>query len=124
MQFLLDGLTGSGKTEVYFEIIAETLKQGKQALVLLPEIYLSSEWSMRFKNSFGITPLVWHSNLSKKSKKRNMGPDNKGKVNVIVGARSALFLPFRTLGLIVIDESMIIHLNKRKVFYIMQEIWV
>ena len=102
---LLDGLTGSGKTEVYFEIIAETLKQRKQALVLLPEIYLSSEWSMRFKNSFGITPLVWHSNLSKKVRRETWDQIIKGKVNVIVGARSALFLPFRTLGLIVIDEE-------------------
>ena len=102
---LLDGVTGSGKTEVYFQAILNTLKQKKQVLVLLPEIYLSTEWNFRFKQNFGFDPLIWHSNLSKKIRKETWFKVNRGDNNAIVGARSALFLPFSNLGLIIIDEE-------------------
>ena len=102
---LLDGVTGSGKTEVYFQAILNILKQKKQVLVLLPEIYLSTEWNFRFKQNFGFDPLIWHSNLSKKIRKETWFKVNRGDNNAIVGARSALFLPFSNLGLIIIDEE-------------------
>tara|TARA_B100001559_G_scaffold144702_1_gene121366 strand:- start:278 stop:1900 length:1623 start_codon:yes stop_codon:yes gene_type:complete len=102
---LLDGVTGSGKTEVYFQAILNILKQKKQVLVLLPEIYLSTEWNFRFKQNFGVDPLIWHSNLSKKIRKETWFKVNRGDNNAIVGARSALFLPFSNLGLIIIDEE-------------------
>ena len=102
---LLDGVTGSGKTEVYFQAILNTLKQKKQVLVLLPEIYLSTEWNFRFKQNFGFDPLIWHSNLSKKIRKETWFKVSRGDNNAIVGARSALFLPFSNLGLIIIDEE-------------------
>ena len=101
----MDGVTGSGKTEVYFQAILNTLKQKKQVLVLLPEIYLSTEWNFRFKQNFGFDPLIWHSNLSKKIRKETWFKVNRGDNNAIVGARSALFLPFSNLGLIIIDEE-------------------
>ena len=102
---LLDGVTGSGKTEVYFQAILNALKQDKQVLVLLPEIYLSTEWTIRFKNYFGDAPLIWHSNLSKRVRRETWEKIENGENNVIVGARSALFLPFKNLGLIVVDEE-------------------
>jgi len=102
---LLDGVTGSGKTEVYFQAILETLKLNKQVLVLLPEIYLSIEWNKRFNDNFGIFPLLWHSSLSNKDRRKTWHEVNQGKINAIVGARSALFLPFKNLGLIIIDEE-------------------
>ena len=101
----MDGVTGSGKTEVYFHAILNILKQKKQVLVLLPEIYLSTEWNFRFKQNFGVDPLIWHSNLSKKIRKETWFKVNRGDNNAIVGARSALFLPFSNLGLIIIDEE-------------------
>ena len=102
---LLDGVTGSGKTEVYFQAILKTLKEKKQVLVLLPEIYLSTEWNDRFKQNFGFDPLIWHSNLSKKIRKETWCKVSRGDNNAVVGARSALFLPFSNLGLIIIDEE-------------------
>ena len=102
---LLDGVTGSGKTEVYFQAILETLKINKQVLVLLPEIYLSVEWSKRFNDNFGLLPLLWHSSLSNKDRMKTWHEVNQGKINTIVGARSALFLPYKNLGLIIIDEE-------------------
>ena len=102
---LLDGVTGSGKTEGYFQAILETLKLNKQVLVLLPEIYLSIEWSKRFKDNFGLSPLLWHSSLSNKDRMKTWNEVNQGKINAIVGARSALFLPYKNLGLIIIDEE-------------------
>ena len=102
---LLDGVTGSGKTEVYFQAILNALKHNQQVLVLLPEIYLSTEWTIRFKHYFGFDPLTWHSNLSKKVRRETWRKVGNGETNVIVGARSALFLPFKNLGLIVIDEE-------------------
>lgn len=103
--FLLDGVTGSGKTEVYFELIQDTLNQGRQCLVLLPEISLSSQWLTRFEERFGTSPVVWHSSLTKAQRRQNWRAITKGEAKVIVGARSALFLPFKNLGLIVVDEE-------------------
>jgi primosomal protein N' (replication factor Y) len=103
--FLLDGVTGSGKTEVYSEAIAETLRQGRQVLVMLPEIALSAQWLMRFEHRFGAPPRQWHSDLSQADRRRSWRGVAEGKVDVVVGARSALFLPFDRLGLIVVDEE-------------------
>lgn len=103
--FLLDGVTGSGKTEVYFEAIAETLRQDRQALVMLPEIALSAQWLNRFEARFGVLPAQWHSELSQADRKRIWRGIAESKVNVVVGARSALFLPFDRLGLIIVDEE-------------------
>lgn len=103
--FLLEGVTGSGKTEVYFEVIAATLEQGKQSLVLLPEIALSTQWLQRFERRFGFCPAVWHSDLTPRERKATFKALLDGKVPVLVGARSALFLPFRDLSLIIVDEE-------------------
>jgi primosomal protein N' (replication factor Y) len=103
--FLLDGVTGSGKTEVYFEAIAETLRQDRQALVMLPEIALSAQWLNRFESRFGVLPAQWHSELSPADRKRTWRGIAESKVTVVVGARSALFLPFDRLGLIIVDEE-------------------
>ncbi len=102
---LLDGVTGSGKTEVYLEAVAEALRQGRQALVLLPEIALSSQWLERFAHRFGVAPAVWHSDLTSRVRRVTWRAVAQGKAPVVVGARSALFLPFPDLGLIVIDEE-------------------
>lgn len=102
---LLDGVTGSGKTEVYFEAVAEALKQGKQVLVLVPEISLTSQWLKRFEDRFGVTPYIWHSEIGIKDKALAWKATALNKAKVVVGARSALFLPFADLGIIVIDES-------------------
>lgn len=102
---LLDGVTGSGKTEVYFEAVSETLAKGKQVLVLVPEISLTSQWLKRFENRFGVTPFIWHSEISLKEKAKTWKAIALGKAKVIVGARSALFLPYSNLGIIVVDES-------------------
>ncbi len=102
---LLQGVTGSGKTEVYFEAIAECLKKGKQALVLLPEIALSSQWLKRFETRFGVPPVEWHSDLGAGERRRNWRAVISGEAKVVVGARSALFLPYSDLGLIVVDEE-------------------
>lgn len=102
---LLDGVTGSGKTEVYFEAIAKTIETGAQALVLLPEIALTAQWMSRFAARFGFAPAEWHSDLTGKQRRENWLNAATGEAKVIVGARSALFLPFQNLGLIVIDEE-------------------
>jgi primosomal protein N' (replication factor Y) len=102
---LLDGVTGSGKTEVYLEAVAEALRAGRQALVLLPEIALSSQWLERFERRFGVAPAVWHSDLSSRTRKKTWHAVARGEAAVVVGARSALFLPFPNLGLIVVDEE-------------------
>ncbi|MCG8491335.1 MAG: primosomal protein N', partial [Sneathiellales bacterium] len=102
---LLNGVTGSGKTEVYFEAIAVSLKAGKQALVLLPEIALSSQWLGRFEDRFGVKPVEWHSDLTQAERRRNWRAVIEGKAKVVVGARSALFLPFSDLGLVIVDEE-------------------
>jgi primosomal protein N' (replication factor Y) len=102
---LLDGVTGSGKTEVYLEAVAECLRQGRQALVLLPEIALSSQWLERFERRFGVAPAVWHSDLTSRVRRVTWRAVAEGAASVVVGARSALFLPFPDLGLLVIDEE-------------------
>ncbi len=102
---LLDGVTGSGKTEVYFEAVAETLRSGRQALVLLPEIALTQPWLSRFAARFGCLPVVWHSGLSQPERRRAWQAIAGGAARVVVGARSALFLPYPELGLIVVDEE-------------------
>jgi primosomal protein N' (replication factor Y) len=102
---LLDGVTGSGKTEVYQEAVAECLAAGKQALVLLPEIALSGQWLERFRRRFGVAPAQWHSDLTSTQRRATWRAVAEGEARVVVGARSALFLPFVDLGLIVVDEE-------------------
>ena len=102
---LLDGVTGAGKTEVYFEAIAENLRVGRQTLVLLPEIALSNEWLERFSSRFGVSPAVWHSELTQAQRRKTWRAIAEGQISVVVGARSALFLPYTDLGLIVVDEE-------------------
>ena len=102
---LLDGVTGSGKTEVYFEAIAAALAAGRQALVLLPEIAMSAQWLERFTARFGAAPAAWHSELGQAARCRTWRDVAEGRARVVVGARSALFLPFVDLGLIVVDEE-------------------
>ncbi|MFC0244178.1 primosomal protein N' [Falsochrobactrum ovis] len=102
---LLDGVTGSGKTEVYFEAVAKALDQGKQVLILLPEIALTQQFLDRFHDRFGTKPAEWHSDLAPRMRERVWRQIAEGRVRVVAGARSALFLPFRELGLIVVDEE-------------------
>jgi primosomal protein N' (replication factor Y) len=102
---LLDGVTGSGKTEVYFEAVSEALRRRKQVLILLPEIALTVQFLDRFAERFGCRPAEWHSDLSQKERTRAYRAVMNGEARVVVGARSALFLPFRELGLIVVDEE-------------------
>ena len=103
--FLLHGIAGSGKTETYFEAINYCIKNKKQVLILLPEIGLTSEWENRFEKRFGIVPDKWHSGIKKSVKKRIWARTILKKDLIIVGARSALFLPLSNLGLIIIDEE-------------------
>jgi primosomal protein N' (replication factor Y) len=102
---LLHGVTGSGKTEVYFEAIAECVRQGRQALVLLPEIALTEPFLKRFEARFGCQPSAWHSDLRSSQRRRTWRAIASGEAKVTVGARSALFLPYANLGLIVVDEA-------------------
>ncbi len=102
---LLDGVPGAGKTEVYFEAIAAALASGRQVLVLLPEIALTAQWLKRFEDRFGAPPASWHSGLTSLERRETWRAIAEGRVGVVVGARSALFLPFSTLGLIVVDEE-------------------
>ncbi|MTH76675.1 primosomal protein N' [Paracoccus aestuariivivens] len=102
---LLRGVTGSGKTEVYLEAVAECLRQGRQALVLLPEIALSSEFLSRVEARFGQRPGEWHSGITRSERRRLWTMAATNHVGMVVGARSALFLPFADLGLIVVDEE-------------------
>ncbi len=102
---LLEGVTGSGKTSVYFEAVAEALRGNRPTLVLLPEIALTAQWLDRFTERFGVMPAQWHSDLSQPERRRVWRAVSEGRVPVVVGARSALFLPFHDLGLIVVDEE-------------------
>ncbi|MCK4860354.1 MAG: primosomal protein N', partial [Rhodobacteraceae bacterium] len=102
---LLKGVTGSGKTEVYLEAVAEALKSGRQALVLLPEIALTVEFLDRVEKRFGQRPAEWHSGASQAERRRCWKAVAEGGAQLVVGARSSLFLPFRDLGLIVVDEE-------------------
>ena len=103
--FVLDGVTGSGKTETYFEAVAEAIRQDKQVLVLLPEIALTAPFLARFEARFGVEPAVWHSNLRSTQRRRVWRAVADGSAKVLVGARSALFLPFANLRLIIVDEA-------------------
>ena len=102
---LLDGVTGSGKTEVYYEAVAQALRAGQQALIMLPEIALTGQVMSRFEARFGSSPVEWHSALSAAERGRAWRAIATGEARVVVGARSALFLPFKELGLIVVDEE-------------------
>ena len=102
---LLDGVTGSGKTEVYFEAVADTIRNGRQSLILMPEIALTAQFLDRFTARFGTRPAEWHSELSPRKRARTWRAVADGEVSVVVGARSALFLPYADLGLIVVDEE-------------------
>ncbi|MCW5752480.1 MAG: primosomal protein N' [Alphaproteobacteria bacterium] len=102
---LIEGVTGAGKTEVYFEAIAAMLELGRQVLVLLPEIALSAQWLERFERRFGVRPAEWHSDVRQGDRRRAWRAVMQGTARVVVGARSALFLPFRDLGLVIVDEE-------------------
>ena len=102
---LLQGITGSGKTIVYFERVKEILNSGKQVLILLPEIFLTNQFKERFIEFFGFLPSIWHSKIGIKSKRKIWQAINKGSLNLVIGARSSLILPFKNLGLIVLDEE-------------------
>lgn len=103
--FLLDGVTGSGKTEVYLEGVAEAIRRDQQTLVLLPEIALTEPFLKRFAARFGHAPVAWHSDLRQSQRRRAWRAIATGEAKVVIGARSALFLPYRQLGLIVVDEA-------------------
>ena len=102
---LLDSVTGGGKTEVFFEAVADTLRAGRQAMILLPEIALTHTFLERFARRFGTRPAEWHSDMTPSQRARTWRGINDGTVRAVVGARSALFLPFHELGLIVLDEE-------------------
>ena len=102
---VLQGTTGSGKTLVYFERIKKIIKENKQALVLLPEIFLTNEFKSRFENFFGFEPAIWHSKITPKKKRIIWKGIINNKIQVVVGARSSLLLPFKKLGVIVVDEE-------------------
>ena len=102
---LLDGVTGSGKTEVYFEAVAENIRRKRQTLILMPEIALTAQFLDRFSGRFGVRPAEWHSQLSPRKRARTWSAVGANEVSVVVGARSALFLPYADLGLIVVDEE-------------------
>ena len=102
---VLQGTTGSGKTLVYFERIKEIVKKNNQALVLLPEIFLTNEFKSRFEDFFGFEPAIWHSKITTKQKRLIWKGIIKNKIKILVGARSALLLPFRKLGIIIVDEE-------------------
>src|SRR5262249_28162925 len=102
---LLDGVTGSGKTEVYFEAVAEAVARGQQSLILMPEIALTGQFLDRFAARFGVRPAEWHSDLNPRKRARTWQAVAAGDISVVAGARSALFLPYVDLGLIVGDEE-------------------
>src|SRR6476620_5571415 len=102
---LLDGVTGSGKTEVYFEGVAENIRRNRQTLILMPEIALTAQFLDRFSSRFGVRPAEWHSQLSQRKRARTWAAVAANEVRVVVGARSALFLPYADLGLVIVDEE-------------------
>ena len=102
---VLQGITGSGKTLVYFERISRLIQENKQALILIPEIFLTTQFKNRFKLFFGFEPAIWHSKIGINKKKNIWLSVAKNKIKIVLGARSALFLPFKKLGLIVVDEE-------------------
>ena len=102
---VLQGTTGSGKTIVYFEALKKIINKGFQGLILLPEIGLTGQFEQKFYEFFGFMPAVWHSGITKKKKEIIWSGVNEGKIKVIIGARSSLFLPFKKLGIIIVDEE-------------------
>jgi len=102
---VLEGVTGSGKTLIYFERIKDIIIKGYQALILLPEIALTNQFSRRYREFFGAEPAIWHSGTSKKNKSIIWKGITEGKIKVVIGARSSLFLPFKNLGIIIVDEE-------------------
>jgi primosomal protein N' (replication factor Y) (superfamily II helicase) len=102
---LIDGVTGSGKTDVYFEAVAETIRRGRQTLILMPEIALTAQFLDRFAQRFGVKPAEWHSQITPRRRARSWHAVAEGEIKVVAGARSALFLPYADLGLIVVDEE-------------------
>ena len=102
---VLQGTTGSGKTIVYFERLKKIIKKNKQALVLLPEIFLTNDFKSRFENFFGFEPAVWHSKITPKNKRIIWKGVINNDIKIVVGARSALLLPFKKLGIIIVDEE-------------------
>ncbi len=102
---LLDGVTGSGKTEVYFAAVKQALAKGEQVLILMPEIALTTQLVTRFTKRFGIAPVTWHSHLTPAQRRRHLKAIVHGQARVVLGARSALFLPYKELGLLIIDEE-------------------
>ena len=102
---VLQGTTGSGKTIVYFEALKKMIIKGFQGLILLPEIGLTNQFEQKFYEFFGFNPAVWHSAITKKKKEIIWSGVSEGKIKVIIGARSSLFLPFQKLGLIIVDEE-------------------
>lgn len=102
---VLQGTTGSGKTFVYFEALKSIIQKGFQGLILLPEIGLTGQFQQKFVEYFGFNPAVWHSGISKKKKEIIWNGISNGKIQVIIGARSSLFLPFKKLGIIIVDEE-------------------
>lgn len=103
--FLLDGITGSGKTQVYFDSAWRAYSQGKSVLLMMPEIALTAQFMSRFESRFGAPPVVWHSNLTAARRREIWRGVLNGKIKIVVGTRSALFLPWQDLGLVVIDEE-------------------
>src|SRR5581483_6326504 len=115
---LLDGVTGSGKTETYFEAVGAAVAQGKQVLILLPEIALTAEFLERFQRRFVEKPAEWHSEVGPRTRERVLRAASDGSAKVVVGARSALFLPFRNLGLVIVDEEHdLAYKQEERVFY-------
>ena len=102
---VLQGVTGSGKTIVYFEALKKILKQGYQGLIMLPEIGLTNQFEKKFKEFFGFSPAIWHSGITKKNREIIWSGIINDKIKVVIGARSSLFLPFKKLGLIIVDEE-------------------
>ena len=102
---VLQGTTGSGKTIVYFEALKKILEKGFQGLIMLPEIGLTNQFEKKFIEFFGFKPAIWHSAITKKNKEIIWSGILNGQINVVIGARSSLFLPFKKLGLIVVDEE-------------------
>ena len=102
---VLQGTTGSGKTLVYFERIRRIISENKQALVLLPEIFLTNEFKSRFSDFFGFEPAIWHSKITPKNKRIIWKGISNNNIKIVVGARSSLLLPFKKLGVIIVDEE-------------------
>ncbi len=102
---MLEGITGSGKTEVYFQVMEKILAEGKQVLLMLPEIMLTSQMIKRFERRFGFKPVLWHSVVSEAKRRKSFFSIANGEAKVVIGARSALHLPYKNLGLIIVDEE-------------------